>query len=136
MQHHYRRFFARRTPKHSPRPWGVWSKGKKSSFSENGHDTYQINGYDTFSNIVANMLPLDPHTLGVGSKDQNSIFSEYGRVAYQIKGYDTCSNMVANILPTYPPPRPPPEPGGGINRSKFNFFRTWSCCIITKSVTL
>ena len=21
------------------------------------------------------------------------------------------------------------DPGGGVNRSKFNFFRTWSCCI-------
>ena len=36
--------------------------------------------------------------------------------------------MVANILPAYPQPSPPTL-GGGMQRSKFNFFRTWSCCI-------
>ena len=31
----------------------------------------------------------------------------------------------------FPADRPhlPLDPGGGVNRSKFNFFRTWSCCI-------
>ena len=45
---------------------------------------------------------------------QNSTFS-YGDVAYQIKENDACSNMVANILPI-------DYPGGGVKRSKLNFF--------------
>ena len=28
--------------------------------------------------------------------------------------------------------RPLPDPGYEVNRAKFNFFRTWSCCIIIK----
>ena len=36
--------------------------------------------------------------------------------------------MVANILPEVPI-TPPPDPGDVVNRSKFNFFRTLSCCI-------
>ena len=52
-------------------------------------------------------------------------FSEHDHVAYQIKENQECSNMVANILPA----DHPPDPGDGVDRSKFNFFRTWSCCI-------
>ena len=52
-------------------------------------------------------------------------FSEYGHVAYHIKENHECSNMVANILLA-----DILNPGDGVaNRSKFNFFRTWSCCI-------
>ena len=58
----------------------------------------------------------------MGSKGQNSPFSEYGKVAFQIKWHHECSNMVANHLTTDPP-------HDGIKRSKFNYFRTWSCCI-------
>ena len=46
-----------------------------------------------------------------GRTGQNSSFSGYGHVTYQIKGNDTWINMVA---------------WGGLKRSKFNFFRTWS----------
>ena len=60
---------------------------------------------------------------GWGSLAQNLTFSEYGHVAYQIKENHKCSNMVANILQT------PPDPGDGVIRSKYNFFRIWSCCI-------
>ena len=46
-----------------------------------------------FKNMVANILPEDPHTpppphppvLGMRSIGQNSTFSEHGHVAYQIK---------------------------------------------------
>ena len=37
-------------------------------------------------------------------------------VMLHIKGNRKCSNMVAKVL------------GGGVKMSKFNFFRTWSCC--------
>ena len=30
------------------------------------------------------------------------------------------------------PPPPPPDPWDGVKRSKFNFYRTWSCCISNK----
>ena len=40
--------------------------------------------------------------------------------------------MVANILPANPLP---PKPGDGVNRSNFNFFRTWSCCISNKRIS-
>ena len=36
--------------------------------------------------------------------------------------------MVANILPADPRPLHP-NPGDGVIRSKFNFFRTWPCYI-------
>ena len=61
---------------------------------------------------------------GVGSKGQNSTFSEQVHVAYQIKWHHKSSNTVATILPT--------EHIKRVKRSKFNFFRTWSCCILYK----
>ena len=30
----------------------------------------------------------------------------------------------------------PPDPGDGINMAKFNFFRTWSCCILIQRESL
>ena len=145
---------------------GVGSKGHSSTFSEYGHVSYQIKGNVACSNMVANILPANPHpfpTLRVGSKGQNSTFSEHGHVAYQINWNHECSNMVAHILPADPPPtlgcgqnsaffqnmvmlhiklrelacsnveaniflQTPPSPTLGA-RSKFNFFRTWPCCI-------
>ena len=66
-------------------------------------------------------------TLGVKRSKMNS-FRTLCHVAYQIKGNLECSNMVANIC-LQTAPTPPSRPWGGVNRSKFNFFRTWSCCI-------
>ena len=74
------------------------------------------------------VLPLWVN-LVVGVKRSKFNFSEHGHVAYQIKENHECSNIVANILPADPPPPPYPDPGDVVNRSKFNFFRTWSCCI-------
>ena len=54
----------------------------------------------------------------------NLTFAEHDHVAYQIKGNRECRNMVANILPAAPSPH---------RRSKFNFFRTWSCCTSKES---
>ena len=55
---------------------------------------------DAYSNIVANILPIDPTlpVAGVRSNDKNSTFTELGHVAYQIKANDECSNMQAHIL--------------------------------------
>ena len=72
--------------------------------------------------LVAYILPADPSlTLGMGSIGHNETFLEDGHAACQIKELTECSSMVANILP---------DPGDWVNRSKFNFFITWSCCIL------
>ena len=103
----------------------MWSKGQNSTFSEYGYVAYQIKWNHKCSNLVANILPAaqtqtPPLTLRV--KGLNSTFLEQGHVAYQIEGNHDCSNMVA-IFCTQTPPL---TLGMG---SKFNFFRTWSCCI-------
>ena len=54
----------------------------KFNFFEYGH---QIKGNDTYSNLVANIVPADtPTTSGVGG-GQN-IFSECSHIAYHIEG--------------------------------------------------
>ena len=94
------------------------SKGQNSTLSEHGYVAYQIKENQECSNMVANILPSP----GDGSIGRNLTFPEHGHVAYQIKDNQECSNIVANILPAVPPE-------DGVNRSKFNFFRTLSCCI-------
>ena len=76
-------------------------------------------------------LPADPDTpppttLGMASIGQNSTFclSEHGHFAYQAYENHECSNMVPNILPADAPP-----PWDGVNKSKFMFYITGSCCI-------
>ena len=56
---------------------------------------------------------------------KGQFFSEHGHVIYKIKDHHKCSNMVANILPAVIP-----DPGDGVNRLRFNFFRIWSRCIL------
>ena len=74
-------------------------------------------------------LQTYPLILKVRTKGKKK--SYHGHVAYQIKGNHECSNMVSNILPadlasTPQPPPPALRPWGRANRSKLNFFRTWS----------
>ena len=81
--------------------------------------------------MVANILLSDPTTLpnsdpGDWFTRSKTTFSEHGHVTYQIKENHECSNMMANILLADPLA---PDPGDGVSRSKFNFSRTWSCCI-------
>ena len=126
MHKHGSEYFACRHP-HPPDP-RVGVKRSNSTFSEHGHVAYQIKGNHDCSIIVANVLPADPlpistPTLGLGSKGQNSTLSEQGHVAYQIKGNHECSNMVANILPADTPLTI------WVKGSKFNIFRTMSCCL-------
>ena len=99
------------------------SVGQNKTFSEHGVVAYQIKENHECSNMVANSLPADNPTLG--SVGQNSIFFEHGPVAYQIEENHEYSNIVANILHA-----DSLDPGDGVNRSKFNFFRSWSCCIL------
>ena len=48
---------------------------------------YQIKRNDTYSNMVANILPVvTPLIPGVGQKVKTFFFSESGHDAYQIKG--------------------------------------------------
>ena len=71
-----------------------------------------LNGIIEWSNMEANVLPLDPpSTLAV--KRSNFNFLEHGFVAYQIKGNHGCNNSVAKILlaDTPPPDNDFPEHG-------------------------
>ena len=92
---------------------------------------YQIKGITKCSNTVANILAADPlpppppPPPGDLISRSNSTFSEHGHVAYQIKKENhKCSNSVVNILLSDPSP-----PTLGVKRSKFNSFRSMSCCI-------
>ena len=80
----------------------------------------------TWSQIFCCRLP-PTLTLGLGSNGQNSSLSEHGHVANQIKANHECIDMVANICQQIPLPH---DPRDGVNTSKFNFFRTWSCCTL------
>ena len=78
------------------------------------------------SNMVANILPPDPlpTPLRKGSQVKIQLFQIMVMLHIKYFGTTKCSNMVANILPTDPPPLTL-----GVKRSKFNLFRTMSCCI-------
>ena len=70
----------------------------------------------------AHRSPTNPLTLGLGSNCQNFTLSEHGHVAYQIKGNHEIQQHY-NRRPL------PHDPRGWGQTVKFNFFRTWSCCI-------
>ena len=72
--------------------------------------------------------PNPPRTLGMGSIGQNSTFSEYSHVAYQIKE----NHKMQQHGSKYFARRHPTTLGDGVKRSKLNFFRTWSSCIVIK----
>ena len=58
---------------------------------------------------------------------QKSTFSEHGHVAYQIKWTHEMQQHASKYFARRPPS--PTTLGDGVNRSKFSFYRTWSCCI-------
>ena len=88
------------------------SKDQDSTFSEHGHAAYQSKENHECSNVVANILPADPHPDPGVSRSKFMVmlhnklkgitnaatFSEHGHVAYQIKGNHEFSNMVANVF--------------------------------------
>ena len=55
-------------PPPPPRPLG--SKGKNSTFEDDGHIAYKIKGNHECSNMVANILPAAPPPPTLGSKEQ------------------------------------------------------------------
>ena len=61
MQQHGRKIFCR-IPLPDPLTQGMASVGQTSTLSEHGHVTYQNKENHECSNMVANMLPKDPHT--------------------------------------------------------------------------
>ena len=93
----------------------------------------KVNTITKFSDMVANILPADTPSLyvpwGIVAKLQNSNFSEHGHVAYKIKENHEFSNMVEKYFFRRSPPCLHPDPGDRVERSKFNFFSTMSCCI-------
>ena len=133
MQQHGSKYFAPRPPTHThTSTLGMGSIGKNSTFSEHSQVAYKIKGNHECSNVVANILNADPpppSTLGMGSMDQkNHIYSEHGHVAYQIKGNLEMQQHGSKYFTCRPLPTPMTL-GDGVKRSKFNFFRTWPCCI-------
>ena len=119
-----------------PPPATLWMGfiAQNSFFTEHGHVVYQIKWNHEISQhgsiyLLADLHPPPPpkRTLGIGSIGQNSTISEHAHVAYQIQENYDCSNALPNISPAYPH-----DPGDGVNRSKFNFFRTWSYSILHK----
>ena len=126
MQQHDSIYFARIPTTPPPPTLGMGSIGQNSTFSEHCHVQYQIIENHKCSNMVANILladPLRPPTRGMELIFQNSTFSEHGRVAYQINGNHETQQMFCPQTPLAT------TLGGGVKRSKFNCFRTWSCCI-------
>ena len=81
----------------------------------------KLKGITKCSSMVANILSADPSlTLGMGLLGQHSTFSEHGHVAYQIKGNHQMQQRGSKYIAC----RPLSDLGDGVNRSKFNFFRT------------
>ena len=78
MQQHGSKYFP--SPPPPPSDLLVGSIGLNSTFSKHSHVAYQIKGIHKCSNMVANILPADPHppwTLRTGSKGQWKLFSEH-----------------------------------------------------------
>ena len=133
MQQHNSKYFVRRPLTPSPPPptlgskfnffrlWSLNAATWQQMFCPQTHSTTTLgsnvkiqlfqNKVIKCSNMVANILPVDPYPLGMGSKGQNSTFSEHNHGAYQIKCNHKCSNMIANILPADPAPPLPPTLG-------------------------
>ena len=117
------------SPRHGP--WG-WGQEVKIQVLQNMVMLHiNLKGNQECSNMLANILPADPHppSPDPGGGVKIEPFSEHGHVAYQIKWNHKCNNIKANILPAQTSPPPPRALDPGTKRSKFNFFRTWSCYI-------
>ena len=81
----------------------------------------KLNGITKYRNMVANILPADPHThltLVMGSTSQNSTFSEHGH----FKLRRITNTAIVPIFFYLQSPPPPPGPGDGVDKSKFNFL--------------
>ena len=110
MQHHGSKYFARRTP--SPDP-GVKSKGITKC-----------------SNMEAIIVPADPlphDPRGWGQKVKIQLFQNMVMLHIKLKGISNATTWLQTFGQQIIPPTP--DPTYGMKRSRFNFFRTWLCCI-------
>ena len=125
MKQHGSKYFAHR-PLPDPLTLLLGSIGQNTHFqnmplyiSTLRESRMQHHGGKSFAHRPPTPTPPQ-HTLGMGSIDRNSIFfQDMVMLHIKLKGITKCSSMVANILPV----------GSLTQRSKLNFFRTWSCCI-------
>ena len=100
--------------------------------SEQWHVAYPIKGNHVrqHGRKYCACSPSTPLTQGLGSKGQNSTFSDHGHVACQIKGNHETQQHSSKYFARRPlPPHPAMTLGDVVKRLKFNFFRTWLCCI-------
>ena len=134
MQQHCSHIFNSQTPR--PWGWGQWVNVQLFHYMVMVH--INLKRITKCSNMVAIILAADPHsftTLGMGSIGQNSTLSEHDHVVYQIKWNHEMQQHGSKHFARRPPPPPHththtrPET---VNWSKFNFFRTWSSCILIK----
>ena len=111
---HGTKYYARRPP--PPDPWG---QKVKIQLSDDGHIAYKIKGNHECSNMVANILPAAPPPPSLGSKDQIYLLQNMIMLHIKLKGIANAATCWQIFC------LQPPSP---LRRSKFSFFRTWSCC--------
>ena len=114
------------------------SVSRNLAFSEHGNSVYQSKKkHKCSSNMVANVLPTDPYPLpqpwGWGQKAKIQHFRKWPRCISdwrksQMQQHGSKYFARIHVPQLNPTPTPSPDPIY-VKRSKFNFFRTWSCCI-------
>ena len=83
----------------------------KTAFSEYGHFAYQIKGNDTYSNMLVNILPVDPHDPrggGGGGRCQKvklQLFQNMVMLHIKLKGITNAARC-KHIFCPYTHPRP------------------------------
>ena len=121
MQRHGSKYFAR-IPPPPPPPTPPGPQVETQLFQNMVMLHIELTGITKCSNIGANVLPADlPHyPRGWGQKVKIQLYQNMVMLHIKFIGIMKCSNIVANILPE-------------VNRSKINFFKTWSCYTIELS---
>ena len=127
------------------------SIGQKSTFSGQSHVAYQIKGNHELQQHGSKYFvhrpppPLPSPTLGMGSICQIptpttlgdgvkiQLFQNLVMLHIKLKRTTNAATWQQIFFPQTPLPLQPHTPtldtGDGVNWSKFNFFRTWLCCI-------
>ena len=82
-------------------------KGQNSTFSEYGHVAYHIKGNDPCSNMVANILPADPHNPGCGQGCRVKIlFQNMLMLHIKLNGITYIAATCKHILSLHAPSAP------------------------------
>ena len=105
---------------------GDWVCRSNSTSTEDSHIAYKIKENHKCSNMVVNILPAVTPTRGMGSLRQIQLFQNMVMLNIKLKKITNAQHGSKYFA------RRPPAPmtlGYGVKRSKFIFFRTWSCCI-------